>query len=437
MEELDFTIETLGESTVDSPVSLSKTVGDYVADYVDDSQYVLYDIESDGLSQTHRAGKMEVAGPREKIYFDPDAVKAAIVTCGGLCPGINDVIRSIVMSLWYRYGVRTIYGVRFGYRGLLPQFDLPMIELTPKDVDDIHCKGGTILGSSRGYGDRTSEIVDALDRMDINMLFAIGGDGTQRAALGISQELSNRGLKVAVVGVPKTIDNDLSFIQQSFGFETAVSKAVDAVAAAHVEAHDAINGVGIVKVMGRESGYIAANTALAINDVNFVLVPEVPFDLGGDNGLLVHLEKRLHARKHAVILVAEGAGQKLMESDCSLTDASGNKKLSDIGIFLKEKINSHFKTKGIDINLKYIDPSYIIRGAPANPHDSIYCTRLGTNAVHAAMAGRTAVLVSLVHNRLVHVPIRLAVSRKNNINPDGELWRNVVEATGQPLLMKN
>lgn len=436
MEELDFTIQTLGELNVDSPISLSKNIGDYVANYVEDDHCILSDITSRGQKPGSQ-GVLEIAGPRERIYFDPSDCKAAIVTCGGLCPGLNDVIRSIVMCLWYRYGVKTIFGIKFGYRGFLAEFDLPMIELSPKSVHDAHQKGGTLLGSSRGYGNRTSQIVDAIERIGINMLFTIGGDGTQRGALSISNEALSRGLELAVVGIPKTIDNDLNFIQQSFGFETAVSKAVDAVAAAHVEAYDAINGVGIVKVMGRHSGYIAAHTALAINDVNFVLIPEVPFELEGDNGLYRHLEKRLKQRNHAVILIAEGAGQELMENDSNLTDASGNVKLSDIGLYLKDKINTHFKAKGIEINLKYIDPSYMIRSAPANPYDSIYCARLGTNAVHAAMAGRTGVLVGLVHNQLVHVPIHLAVSRKNAINPDSELWRDVIEATGQPHLMKS
>jgi 6-phosphofructokinase 1 len=340
------------------------------------------------------------------------------------------------MCLWYRYGVRAIFGVRFGYRGLIQQFNLPLVELSPKDVDDIHRKGGTMLGSSRGHGSRVDDIVDTLECLKINMLFVIGGDGTQKGAMAISSQARKRGLDIAVVGVPKTIDNDISFVQQSFGFETAVAKAVDAVAAAHVEAHDAPNGVGIVKVMGRESGYIAANTALAINDVNFVLIPEVPFDIDGENGLLAHLEKRLKRRNHAVILVAEGAGQDLLATETA-TDASGNKKLGDIGLFLKDKIKFHFESAGTEINLKYIDPSYIIRSAPANPHDSIYCARLGTNAVHAAMAGRTAVLLGLVHNRMVHIPIHLAVATRNKIDPDSALWRNVVEATGQPLLMKN
>jgi 6-phosphofructokinase 1 len=439
MEKLDFTIATLGGRTIPSPILLSKKRGDYLANYVDDNKRVLYDIET-SIDATDlsfpRSELLERAGPREKIYFNPAEACAGIVTCGGLCPGLNDVIRAIVMCLWYHYGVKKIYGFRYGYRGLIPKFDLPVMELTPGNVLDIHHNGGTILGSSRGYGDHTEEIVDSLERMGINMFFAIGGDGTQTAALSISRRIREKKLKIAVVGVPKTIDNDLSFVQKSFGFETAVSKAVDAVASAHIEATNALNGVGIVKVMGRESGFIAAHTALAINDVNYVLIPEVPFDLDGENGLLVHLQERLERRNHAVILVAEGAGHDLMDSN-GLCDASGNRKLGDIGAFIKAKIGAYFKEKHIEINLKYIDPSYIIRSAPANPNDSIYCARLGTNAVHAAMAGKSELLVSLVNDVFVHVPIRMAVSRKNRINPDKGLWCDVVTATGQPRLMKN
>jgi 6-phosphofructokinase 1 len=310
------------------------------------------------------------------------------------------------------------------------------MELVPDRVVEIHRFGGSILGSSRGYGDRVIEVVDTLERMNINMLFTIGGDGTQKGALLIFEEISKRQLKIAVVGIPKTIDNDLSFVQRSFGFETAVSKALDAVAGAHVEALGAPNGIGIVKVMGRQSGFIAAHTALAINEVNYVLVPEVPFDLEGENGLLGHLEKRLRNRGHAVILVAEGAGQDLLESSNEI-DASGNRKLPDIGIFLKDRITAYFHGKEMEINLKYIDPSYIIRSAPPNPNDSIYCERLGVNAVHAAMAGRTGTLISLINDRLVHVPIRMAVSQVSRIDPDKELWRDVIDATGQPLSMRS
>jgi 6-phosphofructokinase 1 len=277
-------------------------------------------------------------------------------------------------------------------------------------------------------------MVDTLQARQINMLFTIGGDGTQKGALALARELERRGQAVSVVGIPKTIDNDLSFVERSFGFETAVAEAVHAVAAAHTEARDAVDGIGIVKVMGRESGFIAAHTALAQNDVNFVMIPEVPFQLDGENGFLAHLERRLDARHHAVVLLAEGAGQSLL-ADPHATDASGNKKLADIGLFLKDAITKHFKMRGREANIKYIDPSYIIRSAPANASDSIYCARLGADAVHAAISGRTECLVGLVNNRYVHVPMSLAVGKRNAVDPEGPLWRDVVEATGQPPLM--
>jgi len=436
MENPDFTIQTLGTPALDSPISHSKKLGDFVSNYVSDDERTIYNTltQPDTPVRHHENQLLELAGPRQKIFFEPDTTHAAIVTCGGLCPGLNDVIRAIVMCLWYRYGVKNVSGIKFGYRGFLNEFSYPFMPLDPDIVEDIHQKGGTILGSSRGYGNRTSDIVDALAKNNIDILFTIGGDGTQKGAINIAAEIKKRNLNIAVVGVPKTIDNDISFVQRSFGFETAVSVAVQAVEAAHTEAHDAPHGIGLVKVMGRQSGFIAAHTALAANDANVVLVPEVPFELDGPNGLLYYLHKRIDVRNHAVILAAEGAGQRLME-ETNAADESGNPKLSDIGAFLKQKISQYFQQKDIEINLKYIDPGYIIRSAPANPNDSIYCAQLGTNAVHAAMAGKTAMLVALFNNHFVHIPTQLAVSKKNCIDPDGALWRSVVEATGQPPLM--
>ncbi|HON11331.1 MAG TPA: ATP-dependent 6-phosphofructokinase [Chitinispirillaceae bacterium] len=436
---MSFIISTLGSAKVPSPVSLSKKMGDMIANYVSDDELIIYGINAQpGKTYTPKREELvEKAGPREYIYFDPSKVHAGIVTCGGLCPGLNDVIRAIVMTLWYQYGVRKISGIRFGYRGFIPDYGLPVVELNPDVVSDIHRMGGTILGSSRGNGERTSDIVDSIERMNLTILFTIGGDGTQKGALKIAEEIERRCLKTAVVGVPKTIDNDLSFIEKSFGFETAVSKAVEAVSGAHVEAHDAVNGIAVVKLMGRESGFIAAHTALASNDVNYVLVPEIPFDLDGEKGLLANLKKRLERRKHALIVVAEGAGQELFPDSEVERDASGNRKLGDIGLLLKQRISSYFKEQNIEINLKYLDPSYIIRSTESNPSDSVYCTRLGTNAVHAAMAGKTKMLISLIHNTYVHVPMKLAVSQRNRIDPESPLWRDVVHATGQPALMKN
>ncbi|MBE0537586.1 MAG: ATP-dependent 6-phosphofructokinase [Phycisphaerae bacterium] len=439
MAKPDFTIARLGDMSIASPVTLSTVTGDYVANYTEDDEHILYDINATS-SQTSvafdRSQLLEKAGPRPKIHFTPAETHAGIVTCGGLCPGLNDVIRAIVMCLAYDYGVSKITGFRFGYRGLLPELGHEPVALAPHVVKDIHKLGGTILGAARGYGKHTAEMVDTLVARGVNILFAIGGDGTQRGALEISRRISERGLDIAVIGLPKTIDNDLSYVQQSFGFQTSVEKAVDAVRTAHTEAYDAINGIGLVKVMGRQAGFIAAETTMAASDVNFVLVPEVPFELDGDNGFLAHLEHRIRRRAHAVVLVSEGAGQDLLD-ETNKTDASGNLLLSDIGLFLKLRIGEFFRKKETEVNLKYIDPSYIIRGAPANAYDSVYCQRLGTNAVHAAMAGKTAMVISMMHNYLVHVPMAMTVSTKNRIDPDGSLWRDVITATGQPMLMIN
>jgi len=438
IQALDFTIPTLGPGKRPSPINLSSHRGDKIANFVRDDDCIIFDIRAKpGVTIEYtRKQLIERAGPRESIFFNPDKVHAAIVTCGGLCPGLNDVIRSLVHALWYQYGVRKISGIKYGYRGFLPEFNHPFVQLKPETVMNIQRLGGTVLGSSRGNGERTSEIVDRIEMEGINQLYTIGGDGTQRGTLRIAEEVERRGLNVAVVGVPKTIDNDLSFIEKSFGFETAVSEAVNAVADAHIEAENAVNGIGLVKLMGREAGFITASTAISSGDANFVLVPEVRFDLDGENGFLAHLEKRLIKRGHALIIVAEGAGQEHFSAGGGV-DASGNKKFGDIGIFLKDCITKYFKEKKFEINLKYIDPSYTIRARVSNPIDSIYCARLGTNAVHAAMSGRTKMLVSNVNDTFVHIPTELAVAKRNCIDPESDLWRDVIEATGMPHLMIN
>lgn len=434
----EFAIPNLGECNVESPIDYSHVRGDEIANYTDDSERIVYNVDCDGECpperSAHERGLLERAGPRHKLYFAPGHVRAGIVTCGGLCPGINDVIRAVVRCLWYRYGVQRISGIRFGYSGLLPEKAGPILELNPDVVDDIHKIGGTVLGSSRGGGDRTSDIVDSVERLNLSMLFTIGGDGTQKGALAVAREIERRGLKIAVVGIPKTIDNDFSYIDKSFGFETAVSEATRVVTAAHSEAHSADNGVGLVKVMGRDSGFIAAHTALASHEANFVLIPEVRFELGGANGLLAMLQQRLERRHHAVIIVAEGAGADLIRATGE-TDASGNKKLADIGLFLKQEITDHFRKLGKPFTLKYIDPSYIIRSATAVPTDSVYCSRLGNNAVHAAMAGKTGMIVGTIHGRFVHLPTELVVERRSRVDPEGALWRDVLEATHQPAQM--
>jgi 6-phosphofructokinase 1 len=435
---VDFTIEELGKRSIKSPIAMSTVQGDMIANYVTDDQFMRFTTGVKLGSQVplKRSQVLECAGPREMLYFTPAHVHAGIVTCGGLCPGLNDVIRSIVRCLWYRYGVRRISGIQYGYKGFLPEYQYGVKQLEPDIVDDIHKLGGTFLGSARGGGKEVGQIVDAMEQLNLNMLFTIGGDGTQHGTLDIAEEIDKRRLKIALVGIPKTVDNDFSLIQKSFGFDTAVDKAVEVVAAAHMEASSAINGIGLVKVMGREAGFIAAHTALASHEVNFVLIPEVPFNLEGYNGFLTHLEKRILSRHHAVIVVAEGAMQDQLLTEKKL-DAGGNLKMADVGTYLRDRITKYFDEKKIEINLKYIDPSYIIRSAPANPADSIYCERLGNAAVHAAMAGKTKLIIGLVNNEFVHLPIKAVIASRNHVDPEGNLWRDTLDATHQPALMVN
>lgn len=431
-KKLDFKVESLGKCTIDSPLNIEY--------FVDDSQRVLYDISLEAFNRDRKLKpdplSMEVAGPRKKIYFDPSKTKAGIVTCGGLCPGINDVIRGIVNLLWYGYGVRNIFGFRYGYQGLAPQYKHEVWDLTPEKVVEIHKRGGSILASSRGPQD-TGVMVDALERMNVNILFTVGGDGTQKGALDMHVEARKRGISLSVIGIPKTIDNDLSFIEKSFGFETAFSEAVAAIQGAHEEAEGAPNGVGIVKLMGRHSGFITSMATLAMSDVNFCLIPEVPFSFEGENGLFKVMERRLKARRHAVIVVAEGAGQDIMarKAGDQAKDASGNVKLGDVGIFLRDELTAHFKEIGMETNIKYIDPSYIIRSVPANSTDSVYCMQLAQNAVHAGMAGKSGMVVGEWNNTFTNLPIAMAVLERNTVDPKGPLWVNVLESTGQPPVM--
>jgi 6-phosphofructokinase 1 len=421
--DLDFKVMRLGECRIPSPMKGIQ--------FVNDEEHVLYHGKLREIETLLDAGKtppyFEMAGPREKIFFDPSKLKCGIVTCGGLCPGVNDVIRAIVLGLFHHYGVEMVFGFRYGFEGLSSRHGHTPLELTPEVVEDIHKKGGTILGSSRGPQD-VSDMVDTLERMNVGLLFAIGGDGTLRGVQAISEEIEGRGLKIGVIGIPKTIDNDISYVQLSFGFETAVSESRTAIYSAHTEATGARNGIGLVKLMGRHSGFIAAYASLANNDVNFCLIPEVRFAL---EAFLEDIKKRLENRGHAVVVVGEGAGQDLMEATGG-EDASGNIRLGDIGLFLKDQINSYFKKTGIEVTLKYIDPSYTIRSMPSNPRDSAFCLLLGHNAVHAGMAGRTNMVVGFWKNEHTHVPIPLAVSRPKQIDPNGRLWSNVLSCTGQP-----
>ncbi|HEY0256673.1 MAG TPA: ATP-dependent 6-phosphofructokinase [Candidatus Methylacidiphilales bacterium] len=430
----DFDIPNLGPAEFPSP--LQRLRYDAEAEFMtDDGHRVLFDHSLEkvkaALESDSEPATIEHAGARERIYFNPANTICAVVTCGGLCPGLNDVIRGLVLTLNYSYGVRTIYGIPYGYEGFIPKYGRTPLNLTPDFVSEINQDGGSILGSSRGPQSK-KEIVDFLVENRINILFVIGGDGTLRGAQDIVAEISSRNLKISVIGIPKTIDNDLEFMDKSFGFETAFAEAVRTVRCAHSEAQGYPNGVGLVKLMGRDSGFIAAFAALAENSVNYVLIPEVPFQLQGKHGLLACLEDRLSRRGHAVVVVAEGAGQHLMQSESSEKDASGNAKYGDIGPFLKKKIEGHFKSIAKEVNIKYIDPSYVIRSVPASPQDAIYCLRLAQNAAHAGMAGKTSMVVGRWHGHYVNLPMSVVTVRRRKVNPQGNLWVTVLEATGQP-----
>jgi 6-phosphofructokinase 1 len=422
----DTQVPTLGPPRFKSPLDLSNIKGDGKGDFISEEARVRYRVSLNDPGDFENPACFERAGPREHIFFDPQQSKAAIVTCGGLSPGINNVIRSLSLQLYYHYNVREILGIRYGYQGFNPAKALPPIVLTPDVVANIHRRGGTILGTSRGPED-PAVIVNFLRQNKINLLFCVGGEGTQRGAHAISVEARNQGYPVAVIGIPKTIDNDVPFVYRTFGFSTALEKAKEVIDSAHEEAKGVLNGISLVKLMGRHAGYIAAGATLASQEVNFTLVPEVPFHLHGEKGFLPCLKKRMLLRHHAVIVVAEGAGQELVPTIRKKRDASGNVKLADIGSFLYEHITEYFAAEQVPITLRYFDPSYFIRSVPANSDDSLLCDQFARHAAHAAMSGKTDMLIGLWHNMYV------VVNRKKQLSSEGDLWISVLASTGQPV----
>ena len=433
----DLQVRTLGPCTIPSPLARyvgTRSTNEY---YVAEGDRILFDdtielVQKRGLP-LEELPTFESGGPREQLFFDPERTRVGIVTCGGLCPGLNDVIRALVMELHEHYGVHDVLGFRNGYAGLVPELGLEPVQLTPGFVANIHERGGTVLGSSRGAQD-VGVVVDTLQARGIDILFVIGGDGSMRGAHRIAEEALSRDARIAVVGVPKTIDNDIPHIGQSFGFQTAYSRAAQSIKAAKIEAEASLGGVGLVKVMGRHAGFIACYSALAGHDADFVLIPEVPFSLDGENGLLAHVRRKMRAQGHAVLVVAEGAGQEHLP-ESGATDASGNTRLADIGRLLRERITDDLAEHGTEVLFRYFDPGYFIRSVPAEPSDSVACSRLAQTAVHAAMAGRTDMVVGRRRHRFVHVPIPYVTHRTHHVSPDGDLWLSVLESTAQPFDM--
>ena len=431
----DVAIDILGRCLLPSPVASHLSARGM--HFVGAAEKVLLD---DSLSGLRRASAdpaaqpaFELAGPRDKIFFDPRTVRCGIVTCGGLAPGLNNVVRGIVLELWSGYRVRHICGFRYGYEGLIARHGHAPLALTPDAVAHIHHEGGTVLGTSRG-AQEPAEVVDNLEANGIGILFVIGGDGSMTGAMRLCAEIARRGLRIAVVGVPKTIDNDVPFIDRSFGFVSAYSAAVDVIRSARIEAMAARDGIGLVKLMGRHSGFVACQAALASTEADLVLIPEVPITLEGDAGVFACIERVLARKGHAVIVAAEGAAQELIAEQLTgaVRDKSGNAKLKDVGVFLRDRIVAHFAARNRETTVKYIDPSYAIRSVPACPSDSVYCWNMARNAVHAAMAGNTAMLIGRWHGRFVHIPMALAVRQSRRVDTEGDLWMSVIEATGQP-----
>ena len=415
------TIPVLGEPRFPSPLRRS----------IPDGLTIPEQIVRGQPSDPHDEVSFELAGPRATLYFNPASTRAGIVTCGGLCPGLNDVIRSLFLQLHHAYGVKEVLGFRGGYQGLDPSVGREPIVLTPAFVDSIHQHGGTVLGTSRGPVD-LGRAVEHLIARKVDILFTIGGDGTQRGGNVLFHEASRRGHPLAVVGVPKTVDNDVAFVSRTFGFLTAVEEAAKVLYRAHTEARSVESGIALVKLMGRHAGFIAAYATVASQDVNFTLIPEVPFVLDGERGFLAALERRVRDRGHALIVVAEGAGQDLLQNAQTECDASGNMRLKDIGVFLRARIEAHFAAAGLPMVMRYMDPSYLVRSSPANAADSILCDLFARYAVHAAMAGKTGLVIGQLHDHFIHVPIELLTARSKRLDPDGPEWAAVLATTGQP-----
>jgi 6-phosphofructokinase 1 len=429
----DLLVSTLGEPRYRSPLRFSSAEANRGSHFVSDESRILAEITVTGQQVPDQMLSFEEAGPRERTYFDPSTTTTAMVTCGGLSPGLNNVIRSVFAEATYNYGIRRVLGIRNGYQGLNPAVGAEPIELTADLVEPIDKLGGTVLGTSRGPQDPTV-MADFLQEAGIDILFCLGGDGTQRGAHALQHELARREVPIAVVGIPKTIDNDIPFVSQSFGYVTALEKAAEVIRGAHVEARGAVNGIGLVKLMGRHAGFIAAGASVISQEVNFTLVPEVQVPLEGEGGFLAALEQRMRQRGHAVVVVAEGAGQHLFRDAEQRYDASGNPQLHDFAQLLRGVIPDYLEQRKITVSLKYLDPSYLIRSVPADVYDRFLCDQMGRHAVHAAMAGKTDVLIGYEHNRFIHVPIPTVVGRgRKVVDGTGDLWRAVLQVTGQPV----
>ena len=266
----------------------------------------------------------------------------AIATCGGLCPGTNDVIRAIVLELHHLYKVRHIYGVRYGFQGFIPKYGHDLVDLTPEVVANIHTFGGTVLSSSRGPQD-IGEIVDALDRMQHPASSSSSAATAPcRAANRICEEIARRELRIGVIVIPKTIDNDIALVSRSFGFDTAVEMATEAIHAAHTEALGAPNGIGLVKLMGRYLRVHRRQRHPGLAGSQLCPDPRGRFRSGrrlrsaGQSG---RPPEGAAPRRHR-----GGRGRRgtILPEENRQRDPSGNLKPGDIGHFLQDEIKDYF-----------------------------------------------------------------------------------------------
>eukprot|EP00668_Euglena_longa_P014128 GGOE01018102.1.p1 GENE.GGOE01018102.1~~GGOE01018102.1.p1 ORF type:complete len:494 (+),score=144.75 GGOE01018102.1:38-1483(+) len=359
------------------------------------------------------------AGPRREVYFGTDT-NACIVNTGGLCPGLNSVIEELVRTL-DTYNADTIYGIRYGFLGFDTTEYMPLI-LTPHSVLNIHQRGGTILGTCRGSFNEDL-ILKFLKECNIGQMYVIGGDGSHRAALRIHALCKEHQLRCVVVGIPKTIDNDILFFDKTFGFDTAVEVASKVIDCSFVEASSVKNGVGVVKVMGRDSGFVARNAALSNNVVDACLIPEVPFEIKGNGGLLPWLDGHLATKHCAVIVICEAAGQQHLP--CLGKDPTGHNIYEDTGKWLKKAIETHWQETGQEGKVFLIDPSYMLRSVPANTGDNMFCIQLAQAAVHTAYSGYSGVTVGRYHDLYGVMPIEMVVSGLRKVNPKGSLWQTL------------
>ena len=332
-------------------------------------------------------------------------MKIGVLTGGGDCPGLNAAIRAVVRrAICYGYEV---IGIKDGWKGLV---DVDLVPLTRDSVSGIHVKGGNILGTSRTNPFRDEEtarrVMENIEGCGFDALVCIGGNDT----LGVANKLYKEGIKT--VGIPKTIDNDLSGTDYTFGFDTAVSIVTEAIDRLHstTEAH---HRVMVVEVMGRHAGWIATYGGLA-GGAHLILIPERPFTI--DDVCRVIERRKERGRYFSIIVVAEGAKPEGLEGYITRgakRDEFGNVTLGGIGWFLAEEIE-----KKTGMETRYVVLGHLQRGGTPTAFDRILATRYGVAAVDLIKAGRFGRMVALKGNRIVDIPLEEGVKEAKQVDMD-------------------